>query len=42
VSLHATVPCLPIYEPLAADDELRAGANFLPMIADALKRLTVA
>ena len=35
---------LPIYEPLTLvhDDTPRVGDGFLPMIADALQRLTVA
>ena len=33
---------LPIYETLAHDEMLGAGDGFLPMIADALQRLTVA
>ena len=32
---------LPVYEPLAHDDELRAGNGFLPMIAVALQQFTV-
>jgi hypothetical protein len=28
------------YEPLAHDDELRAGANFLPSIASAIEQIT--